>query len=284
MNVTALMNLLLSGKWLAAVGVATALAVWLLRSGWITKKIPWLSTKIGGYVLSYTIAFGTYFGTALASGTPIDLNLLMTALTTVLASSGVIYQWRDLVSAAKAIPPAVPPAVPPAAAKVGAVVLLLLMTGSAIALSSCGGATPTGGTILTSIVDCVEQGGDPLSQIEALAAKMNEIAKGSDANKWTEIELLAVDQGLTIGGCAFAEVFDSWIGASATTLVASSVSAVDPSGAKAAFESYRTNYAGGATFRTKSGDVSRRSLPRHDAELKSAFRHVTEKSASTNAS
>jgi len=231
------MNFLLNHHYVMAVGVALTAFVGgtrLLMKSWI----PWFGTKIGGYVWAYFCAFALYLGTAFTSGTTVDAQLLLSALSSALMASGILDHWRDLFS--------VPPKTKAAIASVAAMIFVVT------ACSDCAGTTPTGGTVITSVVNCAAPGGDLEARIKDEALRMAAIAFGPDLNKWSEIETLAVNDGLTVGGCAFSQIVNDWI-TKKSLATASATSEINE--AKSVFENYRARYAGGATFHQDSGDM-----------------------------
>jgi len=118
--------------------------------------------------------------------------------------------------------------------------------------SSCAGTTPTGGSVIGTMVECASQGQDILSRIEAEAIKLGAIAFGGDIDKWNKIEVAAINDGLVVGGCAVAQVVNDWI--TKKSLVGSA-NVADVHDAKKMFEDYRAKFAGNSTFRTKVGDL-----------------------------
>jgi hypothetical protein len=235
------MNFLLTGHWLPAIGVALVFVVGLLRMG-LPTLWSGFGTKIGGYAIAYVCAFGLYLGTAFQSGTPISGQLLLSALGAALGASGVLDHWRDILNLSKHLKSPV----------VTSAVSILFVFGVLASCSDCAGTKPTGGSVITSVVDCTAPGGDLMGRIETEALKMAALAFGPDLNKWSEIETLAVNDGLTIGGCAFAKVVNDWI---TKKSLASANSAAEINDAKSVFEKYRVSYAGGATFRSAAGDM-----------------------------
>lgn len=235
---TQLMNFLLTGHWLPAIGIALVFVVGLLRMG-LPKLWSGFGTKIGGYATAYVCAFGLYLGTAFQSGTPISGQLLMSAFSAALGASGVLDHWRDIITLIST---------PKKIIATTSVIALLFC----ISCSDCAGTKPTGGSVITSVVDCAAPGGDLTGRIETEALKMAALAFGPDINKWSEIETLAVNDGLTIGGCAFAKVVNDWI---TKKSLASASSTIEVNEAKDVFEKYRATYAGGATFRSAAGDM-----------------------------
>src|SRR5882762_3787736 len=147
-----LVDLILSGKWLPAVGAALVLLVGAARYG-LAKISPWFGTKLGGYVLAYVSAFALYLGTAFQSGTPINAHRLLTAFAAALSSSGLIDHWRDIFSVVKKVPAAAG-----AAASVAIVILV-------VSCSNCAGTTPSGGSVIASVVSCTAADGDVASRI-----------------------------------------------------------------------------------------------------------------------
>lgn len=113
-------DLLMSGKYAAAVGIALVVVVGMARAG-LSKLVPWFGTTLGGTVLAYATSVAGYIGTALASGTPVDARLILLALVTALAAVGGWEHVKDIVSALRTAPATVAKA-----ATTGVVAVLLV--------------------------------------------------------------------------------------------------------------------------------------------------------------
>ena len=257
------LDLILDGKYLMATGAAFVMIVAILRSGLIALKVPWFGTKIGGYVLAYVTSFALYLSTSFSAGDAPTAKLLLTAFMTAVMSSGILDHWRDIFSAArkeqdktgtpeikeKATEDMTIETPTPRSSRFSLIPIMALIL---VSCTDCNGTTPTPNSVLTSVVDCASPSGDILSRIESEAVKIGSIVFGSDLDKWNKAEVVAINDGLTIGGCALAQVVNDWI----TKKSLSTTSAVaEVHDAKTMFESYRTKYAGGATFKTKKGDM-----------------------------
>lgn len=236
---TTLIDLILDGKYLPAVGAALVLIVGLLRYTLTKLTSTWFSTKFGGYVLAYGAAFALYLGTAWQAGEPADAHIIFAALVAAITSSGLLDHWRDILSVAKKTPPAVG----------GAVSALLIILGTAC--TACPGTAPTGGSVTNAVVDCAHGGIDVQDKIDGLIAEMAKFLVGGSPD-WTHVEALAVIGGIQVGGCALAQVVDDWI----TKKSLHDGDAVAQTRlARSTLEDYRTKHAGGASFRTAHGDL-----------------------------
>lgn len=230
------LDLILSGKYTIAVGMALVAAVGLIRYG-LVKLSPWFGTKLGGYVVAYTAALALYVGTSLQSGEMPSARLILTALAQALMSSGILDHWRDITQAATKSPGA--------SAAAGAAVIFIFAI-------SCAGTTPTGGSVTNAVVECTLQGQSVTDKIEAVAAEMGAIVLSADPDKWSKIEVIAINDGLTIGGCAISRVVNDWI---TKKSLGSPTAARETQLAHATMEDYRAKYANHASFRTKNGDM-----------------------------
>lgn len=234
---TQFIDLILNGEYLPAVGIAMVFVTGLARAGlgWIH---PWFSTKLGGYATAYVVSFSTVFGLELQAGHTPTTRMLMMALSAALVASGVLDHWRDVFSVIKRSPTA------------AATTALLVLT---LACSAdCAGTAPTPNSVITAVVTCTAPDGDVLRRIETEVIKIGAIVFGNGVDKLHEAEVIAVNDGLVVGGCAFAQVINDWL--SKKSLVGAA-DVAEARQAKTLFESYRAGYAGGATFRTRSGDI-----------------------------
>ena len=85
------------GEWLPAFGASLMLLVFAARKlgG---RFIPWLKTKLGGYVLSFGLSLAMAVATALLASQPITLALAATALGVAWAAAGGWETFRDLLN------------------------------------------------------------------------------------------------------------------------------------------------------------------------------------------
>jgi hypothetical protein len=233
---TSLVDLVLSGKYLIAIGVVLVPVVGALRA-LLMKWWPWFDTKAGGYALSYIGALAAYLGPVLASGSPLTAHVLLVTITTAVTASGLLDHWRDLFQATKKAP-------------VAASIAALLVIASCS--SGCPGTAPTGVTVTHDIVACADQGQGVLSRIESEIIMMGALAISTDPDRWAKIETTAINDGLTVGGCAFARVVNDWIKKKS---LGEAGAAEQIHVAKSTFEDYRAKYANSSTFRTSQGDL-----------------------------
>lgn len=127
------------------------------------------------------------------------------------------------------------------AAPLGALALMLgLAAGSQLACTAAQ-RTATG----PALIDCTAANG---AAIGATAASMRSDCVVAGTTSWTCVETHAAAVAVAIGGCAFLEV----LAAQPKTSAAAASSTPDPG--RAAFERFRSERAGGATFRTAAGD------------------------------
>lgn len=126
-----------------------------------------------------------------------------------------------------------------------AALLLIMLLGAAGAgaLTACSQTSP-----LHPVVDCTVA---DQAQVQALIAELSPLLIGQSPD-WTKIEKDAIAAGETIGGCALASVIQAYLAPKA------GLAAPDPlTGqlAHAVLEDFRARFAGGATFRTRVGDL-----------------------------
>jgi hypothetical protein len=79
-------------RWIVVVGIGMVLLVWGLRKIPF-KNIAFFQTKIGGWLLAFTMASAVEFGAALSAGQPPTFALLVTTLGLTWTASG---GWSDL--------------------------------------------------------------------------------------------------------------------------------------------------------------------------------------------
>lgn len=95
----------------------------------------------------------------------------------------------------------------------------------------------------TALIDCTSANGQAIGET---ASSMRGECATSGVTDWGCVTARAITAGLRIGGCAFLEILN----ARPVALMASA----EPDPGLAAFERYRSQHAGGATFRTAAGD------------------------------
>jgi hypothetical protein len=79
-------------RWAVVVGIGMVVLVWGLRKIPF-KNIAFFQTKIGGWLLAFTMASAVEFGAALSAGQPPTFALLVTTLGLTWTASG---GWSDL--------------------------------------------------------------------------------------------------------------------------------------------------------------------------------------------
>lgn len=119
--------------------------------------------------------------------------------------------------------------------KILATVLLLACVG-------CGAAA----NIPRAVIDCTVSN---RPQIEALILEFRQILVGESPN-WQAVLDKAIAAGVSIGGCALAELAQ-------TSKTAPQAMFYEPGtrSAQSVLEDYRSKHAGGSTFRTPKGEI-----------------------------
>jgi hypothetical protein len=135
-----IIDLLLSGKYLVAVGLLMPPVVGALRYG-LGKLSPWFATTIGGVVTAYGSTVLLYLGAAWATGAPFDVRLLLLALASGMAASGAWQHVKDLIGGAKSV----------AKATTGS---LLVLVASGSVLVGCATVRPVAADVVTAELDC----------------------------------------------------------------------------------------------------------------------------------
>ncbi len=226
---------LLNGRYLPVIGIALITIVSLARTG-LAMRWPWFKTKLGGYVLGFGSAAVLYIGEGLRSGAGVDLGLVTGALGMGWAASGGWEMIRDLIIAWRA--PSSKAEVP----KMTVVSLALVV--ALLGCSSCKDLPPPE-AIAKAVVDCTraDQG-----QVNAVLREMLPLVYGDTPN-WKSVEERAISAGVTIGGCALAELVQLYLGGRKAPLQSEGWNAHET------LERFRHDVAGDATFRTAKGDL-----------------------------
>lgn len=230
-----LLEYLLNGRYLPAVGIALITIVSLARTG-LAIRWPWFKTKLGGYALGFGTAAIAYIGEGLRTGHGVDVGLVGAALAAGWAASGGWEMVRDLIAYWRT--PTAKTEVPKMTVVSGLLITTLL------ACSSCKDLPPPEAAA-AAIVDCVrvDQG-----QVNAVLREMMPLVYGASPN-WKAVEERAIAAGVTIGGCALAELVQLYLGGRKAPQQADGWAAHDT------LEHFRKSIAGGATFRTERGDL-----------------------------
>lgn len=113
-------------------------------------------------------------------------------------------------------------------------------------LASCKGTEPA-----RVIIDCAKAEAD---KIDVLLTSMRTLLTGSP--DWAGIEARAIDAGEAIGGCALAELVQEYVAPTPPAVPSTArMASTEARAARATFEDFRARVAGGATYRTKHGDL-----------------------------
>lgn len=164
--------------------------------------------------------------------------------------------------------PAAPPlAVVPPPGSSGAALLVVLLLGAlaAPALSGCtkaeaGAAATAAGH---AVVNCTGQaiGTTPaldLATLIAIASQAQEVKTACTSGgrfDWSCAESAAIAKGVTIGGCALAQLLATPPPTEKPAIASTAVAPAQPDPGRAAFEDFRARVAGGALFHTAAGDL-----------------------------
>ena len=246
-----LLDMIMQGKYLPAVGAVLVLVVAGLRFGG-GKLFPWLTTKAGGYVLGFGTSALLYLGTAWESGTSMSLGLFTAALAAGWTAAGGWEHLTDLITWLRNPTAKLPVAVSPTGsqqgspgAAVGAALVLLGVAGclalGAGLMQACEPAKHAG----VVVIDCTLA---DAQQTAALLDELKPILAGNPIN-WSAVEEKAINAGETIGGCVLATLVQDALGGTKATQANTSWAA------RGALEDFRSKHANGAIFHTKKGDL-----------------------------
>lgn len=234
-----LFTLIMTGKYLAAVGVFLVLFVSALRSV-LSTRVPWFATKPGGYLLGFGSATLLYLGAAWQQGAGVTLALFATALAAGWTAAGSWEHFLDLITWLKTKPPM--------AQATAAGMAAILICGVALSAASTGCRLEQ--VAQHAIVDCTKANeGELKATADAL---WDALAHGAS---WSVVEDKAIGAGVTIGGCALALTVQRYGDQGAQSFTGQSVATGAREDAHRALEDFRAKHAGGATFRTAGGDL-----------------------------
>lgn len=231
---TTLLQLIMTGKYMPAVGVGLIIATGLLRT-LLSMQWAWFGTKLGGYALGFGSSFALYIGAAFKSGSGVSVGVLLAALGAAWAASGGWEKFRDILAGLKSKKMAV-------SASAASIVAIIGLT---IAGCSSGCGSVGKHPVVSAIVDC---GKEDQAKLEALALQLSPLVFGGKPN-WSAVYDQAVSAGATIGGCVLADLVQTYLGGRMA------VPADESWSARNALEKFRADVAGGATFRTAKGDL-----------------------------
>ena len=124
------------------------------------------------------------------------------------------------------------------------VTLLVLAFGLSLQPACATPAVVTGGAV---VVDCLVQ--DQGKLVELVGSLWSVFAGGGT---WSDVEAQAIAAGKDLGGCALAEVVEEYL---APPRGRAAPPAESGRAARAALEDFRSRVAGGATFKTASGNL-----------------------------
>ncbi|HEX3763178.1 MAG TPA: hypothetical protein VHW23_31005 [Kofleriaceae bacterium] len=114
---------------------------------------------------------------------------------------------------------------------------------AAAATTGCGPAKTAG----NAVVDCLAA---DRTKIDALIADFETKTRSDGTRDWGAIEADALSAGVTIGGCALAELVETILQPAARAATSS-----DGAAARQTFEHFRSTEAGNATYKTRLGTL-----------------------------
>lgn len=206
-----LIDLLMTGKYMAAVGGFLIAAVTAMRAG-LGRFFPWFSTKAGGYVMGFGSAALLYLGVSFYDGKSLSLGVIAAALAAGWTAAGGWEHLSDLLSWLRPAAPQPPvavvagqePAKSPGAALPVVLALLIgsgcMVTGGLV-ISACSAAKNVG----TIVIDCAKA---DAAETSKLLDALKPLLSGQPIS-WSSIESTAFAAGETIGGCVLAELVES---------------------------------------------------------------------------
>lgn len=234
-----ILPLMLSGKYLPAIGLVLIALVGAARAG-LGSFWPWFKTKPGGYVLGYGSTVLLFVGAAFRDGSGFSLGLLGGALAMGWTASGGWETARDVV---EAIRNRNTPALPKATAIAGAALVAFVVASSLVA---CGPVKDAASTVPGSaIIDCTKTN---LGELESAAKEIAPLLAGLDP-KWDAAADKAKGFAVNVGGCVLFDLAQKYLSKR------QAIDSADSREAYGAIEAYRADVAGGATFRTELGDL-----------------------------
>lgn len=220
-----------SGDWFLAAGAALCLVTLAVRSV-LKKQWPALEGDLWGVALVAALAGLGALGNAWIADADIGARTLV----------GAVKVWGAAVFAyvtAKKILEARPRVSPPHSSSIQ-----LLMVAVAVSTIAC--RTPGPGPVIgQTVIDCT---GEHRAQIDALFVELSPLVFG-DRPDWSAVYQRAKHAGVTIGGCVIAELVQVYMGGRRA------VPNEDGWKAHTALEEFREAEAGGATFKTRFGNL-----------------------------
>lgn len=228
------LDYLLNTHYLPAVGIALITLVSLMRTG-LAIRWPWFATKLGGYALGFGSSAMLYVGETLRAGAALTAGTIAAALAAGWVAAGGWEMIRDLLTAMKK-----PPAISVPKATAVSMVLVVMLLGC----SSCKDL-PSAEQTSKLIVDCTraDQG-----VVNGVIREMLPLVYGEKVD-WKAVEDRAIAAGVTIGGCALAELAQLVLGSRKAPTTEQSWGMHDT------LEKFRETIANGASFRTAHGDL-----------------------------
>jgi hypothetical protein len=246
-TVSDLIGMLMSGKYIPAVGAFLIAAVTALRG------------LLGGYVLGFGAAAVLYVAVAMQAD-QLSIGVLAAALGAGWAAAGGWNHLQDLLGWLTPPPPSkqqpvvVTPTSGPGAPLQAAIVLgvvAICMVSGGLMMQACSGAKHAE----TAVIDCT--GGTVPGVVANVLETLSDWSRDETAGgcrtatgyDWGCVESKAIAKGEQVGGCAIAELVQTILGGTKATPVSDSWLA------RAALEDFRARAAGGATFHTPRGDL-----------------------------
>lgn len=252
-QVGTLIDLLMTGKYIPAVGVLLIAFVALARSaGGIL--VPWFRTRVGGLVLSYGSSILLYVGAALQAGR-LSLGVLVTAIGAGWAAAGGFEHLKDLVAALRPPAPQIPVAKVALRGVDGSLVVGVILScavAGVLVTQACSGSKSPG----AAVIDCT--GGNAPGIVTNVLATLEQWNKPEPDGcrtatgwNWGCVEHAAIAKGEQIGGCAIAELVNSFLqaqGPKATPVA-------EGWRAREALEQARAHWGGNVVWRTAKGEL-----------------------------
>ncbi|MGN6103746.1 MAG: hypothetical protein ACTHU0_01455 [Kofleriaceae bacterium] len=242
---TTFIDLLTSGEYLPAVGLALIALVAFLRTS-LALWIPWFTTKLGGYALGFGSAAVLYLGEGLRSGLGITLGLIANALSAGWAAGGGLEMIRDIIDWLRS----------KRARASGATSTALLVALLAVGGTGCRWLERTSGPLAAAVIDCMTPAArQAIGEFGPALSTVLRDATGSDGSvDWEPVRASALPLKSAASQCVIAAVVDAAMRPTEPAPGAPQAAPLrwDPVALREGWEALRADL-GGASYRLPSG-------------------------------
>lgn len=243
MESTSFLDLIMTGQYLPAVGIALVVIVGVARK-LLAARWSWFGSKVGGYVLGFGSSVLLYFGAALEAGQTPSVGIAAASLAAGLAASGGFETMLDILGALKKPPPS--------GGNVAIVVLAFAL------VASCSKLEHVGNVGKEIVVDCTK------TEAVRASSELGPLVDGllySHADStgridWAPLKDAAKRWSVELGGCVLADAVSRVLRPPAPDPNAPQLSPVmlDLADLRAGFALFKAQHFGGVVFVVKNGE------------------------------